>query len=70
MKVKVITQVEVPDGATHYHGDILDTPTFFKCTQVGGFDHWWYYAHGWLLFGHSPPNWMKELTAKIDIRRQ
>lgn len=49
-------QVEVPEGATHYRGDILDDPTWFKRTKndTGTFDGWsmwkdgdWYLEQWW-----------------------
>lgn len=71
VKIKVSIEIEVPDGATHYRGDILDRPFFFKCTKVAGYDHWWVHEPdrvGWWLVGHSPPHFMKELTPEIDLK--
>lgn len=58
--------VEIPDGATHYIGEFLgDEPMFFKCTQVAGYDHWWFYDRAkktWYLSGHTQPHWSKTLS--------
>lgn len=65
MEVIVHTKVNAPDGATHYLGDLLDNPSWFKVTQVGVVgDHWWkwkYSNNAWVLSGHSRPHWLKEI---------
>jgi len=64
MKITVKLQIEVPDGSTHFAGSLKDEPCFYKCTQVGGFDHWWFYAsetENWFLSGHSEPNFLKKI---------
>lgn len=67
MHVPAFFILEVPYGATHYSGELInDEPVFFKCTQVAGSDHWWFYDHkrkNWFLSGHTKPHWVKELAA-------
>jgi len=58
--VKVIVEIEVPEGATHYGGSLTDDPTWYKCTQIGVVGaHWWYYSadrKSWIFMGHFPPH--------------
>ena len=64
-KIKVTIEVEIPDNASHYAGHIDEGTDFYKCTQVGGFDHWWSWytiRNEWVLHGHSKPNWAKEIS--------
>jgi hypothetical protein len=65
MKIQVTVEVEVPDGATHYIGDLLDGPAWLKCTQIGVVgDHWWFWSpddRGWFLLGFHKPHWAKEI---------
>lgn len=69
LKVVRTTEVMAPDGATHYGGDLLQDPTFYKCTQVGvGGDHWWWYgrlSHEWKLAGHSKPHFIAEIPKEF-----
>lgn len=66
MKVKVAREIDAPDGSTHYHGDLLDDPTFYKMTMVGVVgEHWWHYDEerkGWFLSSHHKPHWVKEIA--------
>lgn len=69
----ILIDVEVPDGATHYHGDPTktmdgsDEPTlsFYKHKDVGVVgDHWflWRPARGdWSFVSHTRPLYVKEL---------
>lgn len=60
-----IVTIDVPDGASHYSGDLFDDHTFYKCTQVGvAGDHWWFYkasSDKWVLASHHKPHWIEEL---------
>lgn len=71
MRIKITTCIDVPDGSTHYHGDLLDNPSFYKCTQVGVVgDHWWYWhrqERQWKLSGHHKPHWIHELGAEMEV---
>jgi hypothetical protein len=67
--IKLIVEhaVQVPDKATHYAGELLDTPTFYYCSQVGvAGDHWWFWhplRSEWVLASHYQPHNLKELPA-------
>lgn len=63
MKKKVIVEIEIPEGATHYLGSIVDEPTFVKCKQIGGFDHWFCCDNevDWVLYSHAKPSFAKEI---------
>jgi hypothetical protein len=65
MNLVVPVEVKVPDGATHYSGDLLDEPTFYKMTMVGVVgEHWWMWIDDraeWVLASHHRPSWIKEL---------
>jgi hypothetical protein len=65
MIIQVPVAVIAPDDATHYTGDLLNDPTWYKVTQIGVVgDHWWYKKAGqdkWLLYGHSAPHFLKQI---------
>lgn len=66
--IKVVRTVEVPDGATHFFGDLLDDPAFYKMTMVGVVgEHWWVLlSSGWVLSGHSKPHWVSEIKDEVE----
>lgn len=74
MKIQVTTEVEAPEGATHYWGDLLDDPTFVKCTQIGCVgDHWWSWAKDrglWIFVSHHKPHWLKEIKPQTTEKEQ
>lgn len=67
IRVTVVHEVQAPDEATHYAGDLLDEPTWWKYSEndTGTFKGWCYYdpnrgawfigADGW------KPDWIKEI---------
>lgn len=68
--VTVQLQVKAPADATHYSGDLLDDPTWYKfAINSTGTVKAWYYANRW----HSPwmyhqegeaakpPHWVKKI---------
>lgn len=65
MKITIPVKIDTPDGTTHYSGELLEDPSFFKMTMVGVVgEHWWRYSlerKEWVLAGHDKPNWVKEL---------
>lgn len=65
MELTIPVKVNAPDGATHYHGDILDMPTFYKMKMVGAAgEHWFYWSRKrkeWMLAGHHQPHWTEPL---------
>lgn len=42
-RIKVVVEIEVPDGATHYTGDLANYHYFYKLKQVGTADDIWYH---------------------------
>ena len=60
--ITVTRKIEVPEGATHYIGDLLDGPVFFKRTtnDTKTFDGWsvWKGRDWYLDFWEpTPPAW-------------
>lgn len=54
-KVRVVVEIEIPEGATHYSGRLDDMPTFFKKKDING-PHWFDYYEDrdvWILFGQQ-----------------
>jgi len=64
--IHVHSTVVAPNGATHYAGELLEDPSWYKCTQVGvAGDHWWRWSkerNEWVLASHFKPNWLKEIV--------
>lgn len=59
-KRKVVTEVNIPEGATHYGGSLTDDPTFYK--QVG--DDWLLYVkRGWIP---STDGWVRRPIPFVD----
>ena len=73
MKIQVLVEIEAPDGATHYGGNLNDEPTWYKCSQPGGYVHRWYYNYdrkGWFLACHGKPIYIKEIPTgqyKLEV---
>lgn len=71
LKVITTTMVDVPEGASHFCGDLLDRPTFYKCTQVGvAGEHWWWYqttTKTWFMASHFKPHWIEELPEDDEV---
>jgi len=63
--IKVVVEIEAPDGATHYEGNLAsEYVAWWKCKQIGaGGDHWfiWIREKGWVLGRHSAPPGLKEI---------
>lgn len=66
-EIQVTTVVTAPVEATHYGGDLLEDPRWYKCTQVGVVgDHWWRYDKGrseWVFAGYIPPHRSKAIPS-------
>jgi hypothetical protein len=66
--INIVLPIEVPDGATHYFGDLLNHPVFVKTTFVGvAGEHWWTFdptRSEWILMSHYPPHWLKKIPTK------
>lgn len=70
MKFRVVVEVDAPDGATHYYGELLHDPVWVKCTQIGvAGDHWWQYDphKGWMFSSHFKPHWAKEIPHEHEM---
>lgn len=61
MPLRIPVEVWVPDGATHYFGDLLDMPTFYKRRDIGvAGEHWFFWSRTrktWVMSGHHQPHW-------------
>lgn len=57
--------IRVPKGATHYIGDPLDEPSWYKVLMVGVVGaHWFRWnplAKTWVLWGYQRPEGLREL---------
>jgi hypothetical protein len=60
-------EVDAPDGATHYCGDLLCEPEFYKhyVNSTGTFNGWLYWNRkkndSWYIHGETPPHFLKEI---------
>lgn len=69
MKIKVITEVEAPEGATHYFGDLLADPIWVKFVEgdpnsyaTRQRDQWYEWKNGqWFFLSEHRPHWIKEI---------
>ena len=62
--MRIIVDLDVPEGATHYCGLLTDEPLFLKMKLVGGGEHWFEYdptREEWLLYSQQKPRWAKPL---------
>lgn len=63
--VVVPHELEVPEKATHYFGQLLDEPTFVYHSTIGAVgDHWWYWSRDrkeWIFYTHHEPSFLKRL---------
>lgn len=65
MKLKVVIEIEAPEGATHYSGYASEITEYFKCVKYGVVgDHWFYFNRndGWRFVGHDKPWFVKSLS--------
>lgn len=70
MEIKITAMIKAPDGATHYGGNILDEPIYYKCRQIAGYDHWFHHEGvEWVLSGHSMPIFCKEITDGMIVEK-
>lgn len=64
MKINVKIEIEIPEGATHYIGNIFDDPIWLKCSKIGVVgEHWWIWkSYGiWTFHSHKKPESCKEI---------
>ena len=65
MKIKVTVEVDVPEGATHYAGEILDDPTYWRPKERSDGLYWQYWCetrHSWMFSGINKPHWISLLS--------
>lgn len=68
MKLHVTVEVDAPDGATHYSGDLLDDPAYYKCVRINDYGHWFMWTADrpteWRLSHHgdTPPHHSKQIS--------
>jgi hypothetical protein len=66
MKIKVMVTIEAPDGTSHYTGDLLDDPTWWKTRPIVGVPYWLYYNEDrkeWMIGSESKPHWIQEIVS-------
>ena len=66
MRVVIAVAIEAPDGATHYSGDILNLPTWWKrSTNSTGIITAWYACVGagkpWHFQSEHEPHWLNPI---------
>jgi hypothetical protein len=64
MKIKVMVEIEIPDDATHYTGELTDTATWWKKKLIAGFPQWLYWdiaREEWMVHGDYAPWFIKEI---------
>lgn len=64
MKIRVIIEIEVPDGATHYSGRISYDPVWYKQKQRVDGMYWyscWREGAPWMLESVLKPNWLHKI---------
>ena len=67
-QVKVIVEITIPTGATHYSGLLVDHPTYYKTKAIAGHPYWFCYdpeREEWMLSGE--PCWCHELNVYVGV---
>lgn len=64
MKIKVVVEIEAPEGATHYAGPLLEDPTWWKflTNSTGAIQVWCYWSESkqeWLVQSEREPLGLK-----------
>lgn len=68
MKIKVTVEVEAPEGATHYDGELLDELTWWRTVQRWDGTYWQYWratTRQWMFHGINRPHW---ITAIHEVK--
>ncbi len=66
-KFLAVIAVDVPNGATHYNGNLHESPTFYKRKDIGvAGEHWFGFNKEWWFVGHHKPHWIEELPEEIS----
>lgn len=75
MKIRVVVEVEAPEGATHYGGELTggleckgcDRPSWYKRVDIGVVgEHWFKWNEerkAWFFCGHYHPHWVKDIPS-------
>lgn len=66
MKVKVVVEVEAPEGATHYTGWLPTEATWWKSRPIAGFPQWLSWnpvSREWYVQGDHPPHFIQEIPS-------
>ncbi len=61
--VRVVVEIRIPDGATHYNGH-LDDPTWYKQHSIAGVTYWNYWdtkRKEWMVGSEQRPHWLYEI---------
>ncbi len=64
MKAKIAIEINVPEGATHYCGNLLDDPTWYKTEILTGVPYWLYWSNQhneWMIKGETKPHWVIDI---------
>lgn len=65
MKIKVTVEIEAPDGAAYYAGDLLDSPDWWKPLTRSDGEYWccWSYERkAWLCATNEKPYWIHAIA--------
>lgn len=69
--VKVVVEIRIPDGATHYTGH-LDDPTWYKQHSIAGVTYWNYWdttRNEWMVGSEQRPNWLYEIPLADNLEK-
>lgn len=72
LNLKILIEIEIPDGSTHYFGSLRHSPLFLKKEYIGVVGaHWFTFdeeQQKWILFKHGEevPHWAKELPKQQE----
>ncbi len=66
MKLNIIVEMEIPDGATHFTGDLLHDPTWWKflINSTKAVQTWCYWNEGqkrWFIQSEHAPHFLKSI---------
>lgn len=57
--------MEVPDGATHFSGNLEDHPLWHKCVMIAAYEYWFVYnpmKKEWVFISYFKPHWIEEIV--------
>jgi len=64
-KIMIEVEIDIPEGATHFVGNLTDDPTWYKyvINSTGVIRAWYFYypvRQTWLYDSEYAPNFLKE----------